>query len=321
MSKRSRIEDEFYNSKIYNTVKNSGGRIMHDVVKTVEDVAHSVSDEVNRGRNTPPEVNAPPVNPPRTKTEEFVRNRQERQNAPKPEPKPPKKKKPKSKFLFLRILMSLAVGILCFEYIPLIWYYNIILSLAGVVLTYRISTWVFKDRSQKPEEQKGKQSNNKKEEPAKVKKSDTGNEELDKVINEGYEYIRKLWDLNIAIEDEGVSDSIDRMEAASKSIFEFVKKRPSKIPQIKKFMNYYLPTTLKLLIKYEELSSQEIKGEHISSTMFDIEGMMKTIATAFEKQIDSLYESDAMDVQADISVFESILEQEGLKNDEFKVKL
>ncbi len=310
MKRRIDFDDE-----LFNTIKNSGQRIVHDVVKSVGDVADAVTHNTNYKSSTPP-----PVNAPTNKTDEFIKNRQRQVNNPPPvapPPKPPKKKKkPKSKFLFLRLLMSLAVAILCFELIPMDWYYNAVFAVGGLVLTYRISTWAFKDRTQKLEDG-DKKAENKKESSAKIKKSNTGNEELDKVINDGYDYIKKLWDLNIAIEDEGVSDSIDRMEAASKSIFEFVKKRPNKIPQIKKFMNYYLPTTLKLLTKYEELSSQEIKGEHINSTMFDIEGMMQTIATAFEKQLDSLYESDAMDVQADISVFESILEQEGLKNDEF----
>ena len=81
-------------------------------------------------------------------------------------------------------------------------------------------------------------------------------------------------------------------------------------------MNYYLPTTLKLLTSYEELDRQAVKGENISSTMFDIEGMMETIATAFEKQLDTLFGTEAMDIQADIEVFETILTQEGLKEDE-----
>ena len=154
-----------------------------------------------------------------------------------------------------------------------------------------------------------------KPQPVKPKKS-TGNLELDKIINDGDEYIIKLRAANDAIKDEGVSSSIDRMESASKGIFGYVEDNPSKIPQIKKFMNYYLPTTLKLLNSYEKLSRQTVKGENISSTMFDIEGMMQTIATAFEKQLDSLFSSEAMDIQADITVFESILRQEGLKDED-----
>lgn len=148
------------------------------------------------------------------------------------------------------------------------------------------------------------------------KKKSTGNPELDKIIYDGEDYIQKLRTLNDAIEHEGVSNCIDRMEAASRGIFEYVTERPAKIPEIKKFMNYYLPTTLKLLTSYEKMDRQAVKGENISATMFDIEGMMETIATAFEKQLDTLFGSEAMDIQADIEVFETILTQEGLKEDE-----
>lgn len=147
----------------------------------------------------------------------------------------------------------------------------------------------------------------------KAKKS-TGNPELDKIIDEGDQYIVKLRAANDAIKDEGVSQSIDRMEKASRGIFDYVAENPSKIFEIKKFMNYYLPTTLKLLNSYEKLDRQAVKGENISATMFDIEGMMQTIATAFEKQLDGLFGSEAMDIQADIEVFETILTQEGLKD-------
>lgn len=160
-----------------------------------------------------------------------------------------------------------------------------------------------------------------KEEEEEKKKRSTGNEELDRIIEEGDEYIEKLRKANVAIEHEGISESIDRMERAARDIFDFVKEHPSEIPEIKKFMNYYLPTTLKLLASYEKLSRQSVKGENIQGAMFDIEGMMQTIATAFEKQLDFLFSAEVMDLQADITVFESILEQEGLKDSEDKPKL
>lgn len=153
------------------------------------------------------------------------------------------------------------------------------------------------------------------------KKNSTGNEELDKIILEGNEYIRKLKEANLAIEHEGISDSIDRMERAAKDIFDFVREHPEEIPEIKKFMNYYLPTTLKLLNSYETLSRQSVKGENIKSAMFDIEGMMETIAGAFEKQLDFLFSTQVMDLQADMTVMESILEQEGLKESDSAPKL
>jgi 5-bromo-4-chloroindolyl phosphate hydrolysis protein len=146
--------------------------------------------------------------------------------------------------------------------------------------------------------------------------SNTGNKELDDVIDEGNDYLYKLQDADVKIADPDISLCIERMEKAASGIFEYVKKKPAKIPQIKKFMNYYLPTTLKLLESYELLDKQSVKGDNIASTMHDISGMMQTIASAFEKQLDGLFSDEAMDIQTDITVFDKILEQEGLKTPE-----
>lgn len=143
----------------------------------------------------------------------------------------------------------------------------------------------------------------------------TGDPELDKVIDEGNKYIIALREANDAIPGEDISNSIDRIEKACKGIFEYVREHPSKTGEIKKFMNYYLPTTLKLLKSYENLQNQTVKGENITSTMFDIEGMMVTIAGAFEKKLDQLFESDSLDISADIAVFENLLASEGLTDD------
>lgn len=150
-----------------------------------------------------------------------------------------------------------------------------------------------------------------KKEPEPEKKSSTGNPEVDKIIDEGHGYLRRLREANDAIPDEALSADIDRMERASADIFNYIAKHPGKAPQIRKFMSYYLPTTLKLLNSYEQLSKQSVKGENITSTMFNIAGMMHTVADAFEKQLDSLFTDEAMDISADITVFETMLKQEG----------
>ena len=77
-------------------------------------------------------------------------------------------------------------------------------------------------------------------------------------------------------------------------------------------MGYYLPTTLKLLKAYETLDKQGVKGENILSSMHDVEMMMDTIIAAFEKQLDNLFQEEALDISSDISVLETMLAQEGL---------
>lgn len=152
----------------------------------------------------------------------------------------------------------------------------------------------------------------------KEEKSQTGNPEVDKIIDEGREYLKKLRAADDAIPDEALSQCITRMERASADIFRYIADHPEKAPQIRKFMNYYLPTTLKLLNSYQRLSSQSVKGENITSTMFNIAGMMHTVADAFEKQLDALFSEEAMDISADITVFETMLEQEGFVDQEKK---
>lgn len=155
-----------------------------------------------------------------------------------------------------------------------------------------------------------------KEEPKPEPVSKTGNPEVDKIIADGHDYILKMRKANDAIPDDKLSESIDRMEKASKGIFDYISENPEKAPQIRKFMNYYLPTTMKLLTSYQKLDSQTVKGENITKTMTDIERMVYTIAGAFEKQLDSLFGDEAMDISTDISVFESMLKQEGYIGDE-----
>ena len=76
-------------------------------------------------------------------------------------------------------------------------------------------------------------------------------------------------------------------------------------------MDYYLPTTLKLLNAYDRMGAQGVSGENIDATMQRVESMMGTIVTAFEKQLDMLFGSEAMDISADITVLENMMKREG----------
>ena len=132
---------------------------------------------------------------------------------------------------------------------------------------------------------------------------------------QGREAIRQMRALNAKIKDKKISQQIDRLENLSDSIFQHVAKNPGKISQIRKFMNYYLPTTLKLLNSYAELSEQTVRGKNITATMAKIESMMETIVVAFEKQLDSLFGAEALDISTDITVLEGMLQREGLTDE------
>ena len=127
--------------------------------------------------------------------------------------------------------------------------------------------------------------------------------------------LRELEQLNDAIPGEVMSAKITRLQGISQKIFEQAEANPDKLPQMRKFMDYYLPTALKLLKTYAELDAQGIEGDNISESKRRIEQVMDTMVTAFENQLDQLFQSDAMDVSADIDVMENMLRADGLSED------
>ena len=141
----------------------------------------------------------------------------------------------------------------------------------------------------------------------------TGNAELDKMISDGNLAIAEMKRLNESIKDEKISRQIDRLEEISGKIFDCVKASPEKLPQIRKFMNYYLPTTL--LNAYDRMGSQGVSGENIAGPMERVENMMGTIVTAFERQLDGLFGDQALDISTDITVLENMMAREGLSDD------
>lgn len=147
---------------------------------------------------------------------------------------------------------------------------------------------------------------------------DTMEPEIRKAINEGRQYVQQIKNANIEIPGEEISRKLDRLEEVTGKIFDYIESHPEKFPEIKKFSEYFLPTTLKLLDAYREFDYQPIKGENISTAKKEIEDTMDTINLAFENLLDDLFQDAAMDVSTDISVLETMLAQEGLAQKNIK---
>ena len=125
------------------------------------------------------------------------------------------------------------------------------------------------------------------------------------VLNE----IRRL---NDDIDDEVMSRKIDRIGEITGKIFAYQKQHPNRAGQLRSFLNYYLPTTLKILGSYAQLQAQGVAGENISAAKERIEGMMDKVVEGFEQQLDRLFQDDAMDITSDVAVLERMLEKDGL---------
>lgn len=136
--------------------------------------------------------------------------------------------------------------------------------------------------------------------------------ELQALLQERDRALSEIRRLNDSIQDETLSQQMDRLEHTTGKIMDAVTKDPDKLPQIRRFLNYYLPTTLKLLNAYDRMDATGVEGANIDGTKGRIEDIMETICTAFDRQLDALYGQEALDISTDIDVLEQMLAREGL---------
>ena len=132
------------------------------------------------------------------------------------------------------------------------------------------------------------------------------------LLTERQRALSELRRLNDNIQDEQISAQISHMEEVAGKIFDLVAQDRDKLPQIRRFLNYYLPTTLKLLNAYDRMDRAGVEGANIDGTMGRIEAMLGQVCAAFDKQLDALFAHEALDISADITVLEQMLAQEGL---------
>ena len=144
--------------------------------------------------------------------------------------------------------------------------------------------------------------------------------EVREVILAGEEYVQKIHACNDAIKGEEISAKISRMEMLVDRIFDRVEQNPESVSDLHRMMEYYLPTTVKLLDAYEDLDAQPVQGANIISSKQEIEKTLDTLNVAFEKLLDSLFQDTAWDVSSDVSVLHTMLAQEGLTEEDFKQK-
>lgn len=144
-------------------------------------------------------------------------------------------------------------------------------------------------------------------------------QKIDLVLAEGRRNLEEIKKVQSHIYEPEFSEKLQRLQTIVEQIFKHVREYPEQIEEIRKFMEYYLPTTLKLVRAYENFSAQPIQGENIMQAKQEIRKTLGTINEAFERLLDSLYENVTMDVSTDISVLQTMLVQEGLAESDFKL--
>ena len=144
----------------------------------------------------------------------------------------------------------------------------------------------------------------------------TGNQQADSVILKGQEMLKTIREENIVITDATLSAQMDTLADKCQTILRTVSEEPSKAPQVRKFMNYYLPTTLKVLANYRTMQQRGVSYNEMSQARESAVRCMDMVLTACQKQIDALHKENMLDISTDIDVMEQMLKRDGYVDNE-----
>ncbi len=145
-----------------------------------------------------------------------------------------------------------------------------------------------------------------------------GDAAVDAAIARGEEQMELLDEMRRTMPAGVMTEKLIRLDRVLGRLFETLRRYPDQLDELERFMEYYLPTTVKLVTAYKEFAAVEFPGDNINTAKQEIEKTMDTINDAFEKLLDDMYEDTAFDVMTDASVLQTILKREGLTEGDFE---
>ncbi|CEO32705.1 5-bromo-4-chloroindolyl phosphate hydrolysis family protein [Paraclostridium sordellii] len=180
---------------------------------------------------------------------------------------------------------------------------------------FMLNDEVYNDYLNLQKQQIAKETNNEKlnEEIENIEKN-----EVESTIKIGRNYIEQIKNIRNELSKEEIAVKLDKLGNISNQILIQVEKNPNKIQEVNKFINHYLPITIKLINSYKDINNQLVQGENIENAKIEIEKSIDLINSAFENLLDDLYEDVVLDISTDISVLKTLFKQEGLTEDDFK---
>ena len=203
----------------------------------------------------------------------------------------------------LSYLLSIIVGISSFCLLYLGLDLNIIFSIVVSLIAYYAATMIFKEKDEL--------------------QMDISQDlvKYEKLITDARANIRRLELLKEKIENETLREDITYVCDISDRILKSLKENPKKTGQVRKFIDYYLPFTLNILTQYNKIEDQELTSIESKEFMDKVEMMIGRVKEACEIQLNNMYESDLLNTNADIKVFETMLKTDGLVDDNMNIKV
>ena len=122
------------------------------------------------------------------------------------------------------------------------------------------------------------------------------------------------------VEDSELKENISQIYSSIEKIINTVEKNPEKYRIVDNFFEYYLPETINILKKYDEIENQKLSSKEIDDFMKKTKNMIKKINLAFKNQLSNLYQTDIIDTDAEMKVFESMLKSDGYDDNNLNIK-
>lgn len=168
-------------------------------------------------------------------------------------------------------------------------------SLAISAVAYGAGTLIFKDRS-------------------KIDYS-TKNTNLYEILKNAKSQTTQIFDISKQLEDRELIANVQDICNTSNKIIDTLSKNPGKLSQVNNFINYYLPVTIKILQRYDEIENQKLNSEESQKFMKSVRDMIAKIKEAFHEQLNNMYQAEIIDTDAELKVFEEMLKFDGFLGD------
>ena len=168
-------------------------------------------------------------------------------------------------------------------------------SLAISAVAYGAGTLIFKDRS-------------------KIDYS-TKNTNLYEILKNAKSQTTQIFDISKQLEDRELIANVQDICNTSNKIIDTLSKNPGKLSQVNNFINYYLPVTIKILQRYDEIENQKLNSEESQKFMKSVRDMIAKIKEAFHEQLNNMYQAEIIDTDAELKVFEEMLKYDGFLGD------
>ena len=141
-------------------------------------------------------------------------------------------------------------------------------------------------------------------------------EKLDKKIDIARNDSKAIYDMRKKIDDSDIVKYISEICDNANKIINTIEKDNKKIRNINNFFDYYLPVTLSIIKRYDEIENQDLSSKEMKEFTKNTKEMLKTANEAFSKILDSLYQNDIINIDADMKVFNSMLKADGFDDEE-----